>query len=315
MSEGKTGSIEDGDHLTWRSAIHHAPGRSIVWGAAEGIHGAQAASILLAGHMIGMTPYQAIMILAWDPDLRKVTIPEEAIFREPDGSWTVSEEIQPGAGIHVLEAPRAQAGGIGRAPVPEPDPWTPGPGGPSPSSPSPMERLSRAAEGLREIRQADRPPEWTPEQALEALHLFPQGSKPPEVLGERFEGLDDIRNRVRDQIRKLGHPFAVIVAQFGQGTLPALDRPSDPTEADLIRIGQTVEEWTSEIERMEAGEKIGVRDWRIWISGSAVWTSIGEGESERSRLVDGLGPGVEPRARLLEAHRMILDQRRQRATP
>ena len=106
----------------------------------------------------------------------------------------------------------------------------------------------------------------------------------------------------------------MIVAQFGQGTLPALDRPSDPTEADLIRIGQTVEEWTSEIERMEAGEKIGVRDWRIWISGSAVWTSIGEGESERSRLVDGLGHGVEPRARLLEAHRMILDQRRQRAT-
>ena len=178
-----------------------------------------------------------------------------------------------------------------------------------------MERLSRAAEGLREIRQADRPPEWTPEQALEALHLFPQGSKPPEVLGERFEGMDDLRTRVREQIRKLGHPFAVIVAQFGTGTLPALDRPSDPTEADLIRIGQTVQEWTAEIERMEAGETIGVRDWRIWISGSAVWTSIGEGESERARLVEGLGHGVEPRARRLEAHRMILDQRRQRATP
>jgi hypothetical protein len=266
--------------------------------------------------MIGMTPYQAIMILSWDPDLRKIVIPEEAIFREPDGSWSVSEEIQPGAGVHVLEAPRAPSGGIGRAPEPEPDPWTPGPGGGAPSSPSPMERLSRAAEGLREIRQARQPPEWTPEQALEAMHLFPQGSKAPETLGERFEGLDDIRTRVREQIRKLGHPFAVIVAQFGRGTLPALDRPSDPTEADLIRIGQTVEEWTAEIERMEEGETIGVRDWRIWISGSAVWTSIGEGESERAQLVEGLGHGVEPRARLMEAHRMVLDQRRQkRATP
>ena len=315
MSEEKTDSIEDGAYLTWRSVIHRRPGTSIVWNAAEGIHGDQAAAVLLAGSMIGMTPYQAIMILSWDPDLRKIVIPEEAIFHEPDGSWSVSEEIQPGAGIHVLEAPRVQAGGIGRVPEPEHDPWAPGPGGGAPSSPSPMERLSRAAEGLREIRQADRPPEWTPEQALEAMHLFPQGSKPPETLGERFEGLDDIRTRVRDQIRKLGHPFAVIVAQFGQGTLPALDRPSDPTEADLIRIGQTVQEWTAEIERMEAGETIGVRDWRIWISGSAVWTSIGKGESERARLVEGLGHGVEPRARLLEAHRMILDQRRQRATP
>jgi hypothetical protein len=181
-----------------------------------------------------------------------------------------------------------------------------------------MDRLSRAAEGLREIRQARQarqPPEWTPEQAMEAMHLFPAGSKPPEVLGERFEGLDDVRARVREQIRRLGHPFSVIVAQFGKGTLPALDRPSDPTEADLLRIGQTVEEWIGEIDRMEDGEPIQIRDWRIWISGSAVWTSIGEGESERAQLVDGLGHGVEPRARLLEAHRMILDQRRQRATP
>ncbi len=185
----ETDLIEGGEHLTWRLVLKRDPAYSIVWSAAEGIHGDQAAAVLLAGSVIGLTPYQAIMILSWDPDLRKITIPQEAIFHEPDGSWTVSEEIQPGAGIHVLEGPPSPPGGIGRAPVPEPDPWTPGPGGGPPSSPSPMERLSRAAEGLREIRQADRPPEWTPEQALEALHLFPQGSKPPEVLGERFEGL------------------------------------------------------------------------------------------------------------------------------
>jgi len=128
----ETDSIEDGAYLTWRSVIHRRPGTPIVWAAAEGIHGDQAAAVLLAGSMIGMTPYQAIMVLAWDPDLRKIVIPEEAIFREPDGSWSISEEIQPGAGIHVLEAPRVQAGGIGRAPVPEHDPWTPGPGGGGP---------------------------------------------------------------------------------------------------------------------------------------------------------------------------------------
>jgi len=261
--------------------------------------------------------------LRWDPELRKVTIPEWAIFREADGSWTLAEEISPGGserlGIHVQEAgsidkapewlgiaqnkDRAYAGTIGHDPVRRMN------------ERAHIDRLSQVAEDLREIRKAERPPEWTPEQALEAIHLFPQGSKPPETLGERFESLDDIRGRVREKIRSLGHPFAVIIAQFGKGTLPDLDRPSDPTEADLIRIGATVDEWIQELDQLERGEKVSVQDWKIWISGNAVWTSRGSGDSERAQIVEGLGHGIEPRARLLGAHRMILDQRRQRAKP
>ena len=299
--------------MSWASIFLRGQTSKVVWLAAEVHHGDQACAVLFAGWALGLTPHQAISLLRWDPELRKVTIPEWAIFREADGSWTLAEEISPGGserlGIHVQEA-----GSIGQAK--EPDPWESFPGSNLSvrrmNDRAHIDRLSQVAEDLREIRKTERPPEWTPEQAMEAIHLFPQGSKPPETVGERFEALDDIRERVRDQIRKLGHPFAVIVAQFGTGTLPALDRPSDPTESDLMRIGWTVNDWTQELDQLERGEKVSVHDWKIWISGTAVWTSRGSGDSERAQIVEGLGHGIEPRARLLGAHRMVLDQRRQK---